>query len=59
MMMKLSWELKNAHYKTSATNLGVLRNNSARTSDGLIFTLNELLIAFFDRVIATTEDTYT
>ena len=55
MMMKLivSWELKNAHYKTSATNLGALRNNSARTSDGLIFTLNELLIAFSDRVMAT------
>lgn len=60
MMMKLIvlWELKNAHYKTSATNLGALRNNSARTSDGLIFTLNELLIAFSDRVMATMEDTY-
>ena len=61
MMMKLivSWELKNALYKTSATNLGALMNNSARTSDGLISTLNELLIAFSDRVMATTEDTYT
>ena len=61
MMMKLivSWELKNAHYKTSATNLLALRNNSARTLDGLIFTLNELLIAFSDRVMATTEYTYT